>query len=104
MANAVITVASTVLCTELHARFTFKKGRSAGWCEYWQSGGSAIAAYLTTCVAMFALHVLQSSPGVLTEQIVCLGASALAGTGRSCSCASSSSPPTASGPRRRHSG
>ena len=82
MANAVITIASTALCTELHARFTFKKGRSAGWREHWQSGGTAIAAYLTTCVAMFVLHLVQSSPGLLTEQIVYLGASALAGIAR----------------------
>src|SRR5690242_19050761 len=29
VANAVITVASTILCTELHARFTFGSGKHA---------------------------------------------------------------------------
>ena len=82
LANAVITVASTLLCTELHARFTFGAGRRAGWREHWQSAGSATAAYAVTCAAMFLLHLVQSSPSMLTEQIVYLSASGLAGIGR----------------------
>ncbi|NEC87718.1 GtrA family protein [Streptomyces sp. SID12501] len=82
LANALITVASTILCTELHARFTFGAGRRAGWRQHWQSAGSATAAYAVTCGAMFALHLLQSSSGMLTEQIVYLSASGLAGLGR----------------------
>ncbi|MDX3492163.1 hypothetical protein PV735_05595 [Streptomyces turgidiscabies] len=82
LANALITVASTILCTELHARFTFGAGRRAGWRQHWQSAGSATAAYVVTCAAMFVLHLVQSSPGMLTEQIVYLSASGLAGTGR----------------------
>ncbi|MGY1499321.1 GtrA family protein [Streptomyces sp. QTS52] len=82
LANALIAVASTILCTELHARFTFGAGRRAGWRQHWQSAGSATAAYVITCVAMLALHLLQSSPGMLTEQIVYLSASGLAGIGR----------------------
>ncbi len=82
LANALITVASTILCTELHARFTFGAGERAGWRRHWQSAGSATAAYVVTCVAMFALHLLQASPGMLTEQVVYLSAAGLAGTGR----------------------
>lgn len=82
LANALITVASTILCTELHARFTFGAGRRAGWRQHWQSAGSATAAYVVTCAAMFVLHLVQSSPAMLTEQIVYLSASGLAGTGR----------------------
>ncbi|WP_369029149.1 GtrA family protein [Streptomyces adonidis] len=82
LANALITVASTILCTELHARFTFGGGKRAGWRQHWQSAGSATAAYVVTCVAMFVLHLVQSSPGMLTEQIVYLSASGLAGIGR----------------------
>ncbi|MFK0288147.1 GtrA family protein [Streptomyces sp. NPDC090499] len=82
LANAVITIASTVLCTELHARFTFGTGKRAGWHEHWQSAGSAAVAYAVTCAAMFLLHLFQTSPGTLTEQIVYLAASALAGLGR----------------------
>ena len=82
LANALITVASTILCTELHARFTFGAGRRAGWRQHWQSAGSATAAYVVTCLAMFVLHLAQSAPGVLTEQIVYLSASGLAGIGR----------------------
>ncbi|MFJ8827919.1 GtrA family protein [Streptomyces sp. NPDC102467] len=82
VSNAIITVVSTLLCTELHARFTFAKGRGADRREHWQSAGAAAAAYLTTCVAAYVLHLVQSSPGMLTEQIVYLGASGLAGAGR----------------------
>ncbi|KPI09216.1 GtrA family protein [Actinobacteria bacterium OK074] len=82
VANAVITVVSTILCTELHSRFTFGTGRSAGWRQHWQSAGSATAAYAVTTAAIFVLHLIQSSPGMLTEQIVYLSASGLAGIGR----------------------
>ncbi|MEN1886502.1 GtrA family protein [Streptomyces mirabilis] len=82
VANAVVTVASTILCTELHAPFTFGSGKHAGWRQHWQSAGSAAAAYAVTSVALLILHTLQTSPSVLTEQLVCLSASGLAGIGR----------------------
>ncbi|MFI9833725.1 GtrA family protein [Streptomyces sp. NPDC051913] len=82
VSNAVVTALSTVLCTELHARYTFGKKRGAGWREHWQSAGSAGVAYLVTSLAMFVLHLVQSSPGVVTAQVVYLGASGLAGAGR----------------------
>jgi putative flippase GtrA len=82
VANAIITVASTILCTELHARFTFGSGQHAGWRRHWQSAGSAAAAYAVTSAAVLILHTLQTSPGVLTEQTVYLSASGLAGIGR----------------------
>jgi putative flippase GtrA len=82
VANAVVTVVSTVLATELHARFTFGAGRRAGRREHLQSAGSAAAAYGVTCAAMAILHLVHSAPGVLVEQAVYLGASALAGVGR----------------------
>ncbi|MGW3726317.1 GtrA family protein [Streptomyces sp. NPDC000851] len=80
--NALVTVASTLLCTELHARYTFGKGRRAGWREHWQSAGSATAAYLATSLALSVLHLVQPAAGMLTEQIVYLSASGLAGVGR----------------------
>lgn len=82
VANAVVTVASTILCTELHAPFTFGSGKHAGWRQHWQSAGSAAAAYAVTSVALLILHTLQTSPSVLTEQLVYLSASGLAGIGR----------------------
>ncbi|WP_328748268.1 GtrA family protein [Streptomyces sp. NBC_00285] len=82
VANAVITLVSTLLCTELHARFTFGTGRGAGWREHWQSAGSATAAYAVTSIAVCILHLAQPAPGLLTEQIVYLAASGLAGVGR----------------------
>ncbi|MFD2687154.1 GtrA family protein [Streptomyces phyllanthi] len=82
LANAVITVVGTLLCTELHALFTFGTGRRAGWRRHLQSAGSATAAYVVTCVAMYVLYAVQSSPSTLWQQTVYLGASGLAGSGR----------------------
>ncbi|MCL8014611.1 GtrA family protein [Streptomyces sp. AS02] len=82
LANALITVASTLLCTELHALFTFGTGRRAGLRRHLQSAGSATAAYLVTTAAMLILHAVQPSPSLLCEQAVYLTASGLAGIGR----------------------
>lgn len=82
VANAVITVLSTILCTELHARFTFGTGRRAGWRQHWQSAGSAAAAFAVTSAAMMILRSVHPEPSVLQEQIVYLSASGLAGIGR----------------------
>jgi len=82
VANALVTAGSTLLCTELHARFTFGAGRRAGWREHWQSAGSATLAYLATTAAVHVLHRIQPSPSLLSEQLVYLSASALAGLGR----------------------
>ncbi|WP_399886817.1 GtrA family protein [Streptomyces sp. BBFR51] len=82
LANAVITVVSTVLATELHARFTFGADGRATRRQHVRSAGSAAAAYAVTCVAMFALHQLVATPGAVIEQVVYLSASALAGVAR----------------------
>jgi putative flippase GtrA len=81
VANALVTVVSTLLSTELHARFTFGAGH-AGWRQHWQSAGSATAAYLVTSAAVLVLHLVQPSAGVLYEQGVYLTAAGLAGAGR----------------------
>ncbi|MGW6526038.1 hypothetical protein ACWGA9_42755 [Streptomyces sp. NPDC054950] len=82
LANALITVASTLLATELHARFTFGTGGRATWRQHAQSAGSAAAAYAVTCVAMLILQQLVAAPGTVLEQAVYLSASALAGAAR----------------------
>ncbi|MFF0734608.1 hypothetical protein ACFYVK_23660 [Streptomyces chartreusis] len=82
VANALVTVAGTLLCTELHALFTFGTGRRPDWRRHLQSSGSAFAAYLATTAAMFALYAVQPSPGMVWEQTVYLTASGLAGVGR----------------------
>ncbi|MDT0318756.1 GtrA family protein [Streptomyces millisiae] len=82
LANALITVVSTLLATELHARFTFGAGGRATWRQHAQSAGSAAAAYALTSVAMLVLHQLVAAPGALLEQVVYLSASALAGVAR----------------------
>ncbi|MCX5215213.1 hypothetical protein OG689_39150 [Kitasatospora sp. NBC_00240] len=82
LANALITVLSTLLATELHARFTFGASRRATRRQHAQSAGSAAAAYALTCTAMLALHQLVATPGAVFEQTVYLTASALAGVAR----------------------
>ncbi|MGW0782804.1 hypothetical protein [Streptomyces sp. NPDC002913] len=82
VANALITAASTLLATELHARFTFGAGARATWRQHVQSAGSAAAAYVLTCAAMLVLHRLSAAPGAMLEQTVYLSASALAGAAR----------------------
>lgn len=82
LANALITVVSTLLATELHARFTFGAGGRATWRQHVQSAGSAAAAYAVTCVAMLVLQQLVATPGAALEQVVYLSASALTGAAR----------------------
>ncbi|MFD3621156.1 hypothetical protein ACFWWT_39305 [Streptomyces sp. NPDC058676] len=82
LANALITVVSTLLATELHARFTFGAGGRATRRQHVQSAGSAAAAYAVTSVAMLLLQQLVAAPGAVLEQIVYLSASALAGVAR----------------------
>lgn len=82
LANAVITVVSTIIASELHARFTFGAGGRCGLRGHLQSAGTAAAAYVVTSAAIFILHTTQSAPSAMLEQIVYLSASALAGVGR----------------------
>jgi putative flippase GtrA len=81
LANAFVTVVSTVVATELHSRFTFRGGRG-GLRAHAQSAASALAAYLFTTAAMLGLRAVAPHAGVLVEQGVYLGASGLAGIGR----------------------
>lgn len=82
LANALITAVSTLLATELHARFTFGVGGRATRSQHVQSAGSAAAAYALTCAAMFVLQQLVAAPEALLEQVVYLSASAFAGVAR----------------------
>lgn len=82
LANALITAGSTLLATELHARFTFGAGGRATWRQHAQSAGSAAVAYAVTCGAMLVLRQLDASPSALREQVVYLSASALTGAAR----------------------
>ncbi|MFD9431950.1 hypothetical protein [Streptomyces sp. NPDC060002] len=82
LANALITAASTLLATELHARFTFGTGGRATSRQHAQSAGSAAAAYAVTCGAMLVLQQLVAAPSTVLQQVVYLAASALAGAVR----------------------
>ncbi|MFJ7075149.1 hypothetical protein [Streptomyces sp. NPDC098781] len=82
VANALVTVVGTLLCTELHALFTFGTGARPGWRRHLKSSGSAVAAYLATSAAMLVLYAVRPAPGMAWEQAVYLTASGLAGIGR----------------------
>lgn len=82
VANALITVVSTLLCTELHSLITFRTGRWAGLRRHLQSAGSAAVSYGVTTVAVLILHAAQPTAGRLLEQAVYLSAASLAGIGR----------------------
>ncbi|MFG2993380.1 hypothetical protein ACGFZK_29470 [Streptomyces sp. NPDC048257] len=98
LANALVTAVSTILATELHARFTFASasgpgpgsgpgptGRGPLRCglrHHLQSAATAAAAFAVTTLATLALHAFASAPGLAVEQTVYLSASALAGIGR----------------------
>ncbi|MER6564181.1 GtrA family protein [Streptomyces sp. NPDC001027] len=82
LANALTTAVSTLLATELHARFTFGAGGHATGRQHAQSAGSAAAAYAVTCVAMFVLQQSVTTPGAVLEQVVYLSATGLAGVAR----------------------
>jgi putative flippase GtrA len=72
-ANALITVVSTLLGTELHARFTFGARRRAQWHQHLQSAGSATAAYMITSAAIVVLHAVQPSHRVGTTRCAAPG-------------------------------
>ncbi|MFJ7306134.1 hypothetical protein [Streptomyces sp. NPDC099088] len=82
LANALITVLSTLLATDLHARFSFGAGTRASGRQHLQSAGSAAAAFALTCTATLVLHQLVAAPGAMLEQSVYLTASACAGLAR----------------------
>lgn len=82
LANALVTILSTLLATELHARFSFSAGGHATWRQHTQSAGSAAAAFALTCTATLALHQLVATPDAMLQQTVYLSASALAGVAR----------------------
>ncbi|MEU1128134.1 hypothetical protein ABZ371_32250 [Streptomyces sp. NPDC005899] len=81
VANAVITVVSTVVATELHSRISFRSERR-GWGVHLQSGMTVAVSYAFTTGALLLLHSVRPAPTALAEQGVYLAASALAGVGR----------------------
>ncbi|WP_393062624.1 GtrA family protein [Streptomyces sp. LN549] len=81
VANALVTVVSTVIATELHSRVSFRSGRR-GWGVHLQSGLTVAVSYAFTTGALFCLYAVQSEPSALVQQSVYLSASAIAGAGR----------------------
>ncbi|MGW6217861.1 hypothetical protein [Streptomyces sp. NPDC055109] len=82
LANALVTVLSTLLATDLHARFSFGAGTRATGRQHLQSAGSAAAAFALTCTATFVLRQLVAAPGAMLEQSVYLSACACVGLAR----------------------
>ncbi|NUK27901.1 hypothetical protein [Streptomyces lunaelactis] len=81
LANALVTVVSTLVATELHGRVSFRSGRG-GWGVHLQSALTVAVSYAFTTAALLGLYAVQSSPSAMTEQAVYLSASGLAGIGR----------------------
>ncbi|MFD7720812.1 hypothetical protein [Streptomyces sp. NPDC059814] len=81
VANALVTVVSTVIATELHSRISFRSGRR-GWGVHLQSGLTVAVSYAFTTGALLCLYAFRAEPSALVEQSVYLSASALAGVGR----------------------
>ncbi|WNI21231.1 hypothetical protein [Streptomyces sp. ITFR-16] len=81
LANALVTVVSTVIATELHSRVSFRSGRR-GWGVHLQSGLTVAVSYAFTTGALFCLYALRPDASALVQQGVYLSASALAGIGR----------------------
>ncbi|MCB5167703.1 hypothetical protein LG634_23085 [Streptomyces bambusae] len=81
VANAVVAVVSTLLATELHARFAFA-GSRPGRREHVRSALTAAVGYLFTTGALLALQALLPDARAWLTQAVYLAASALAGVAR----------------------
>ncbi|MEV0096446.1 GtrA family protein [Streptomyces sp. NPDC050738] len=81
LANALITVVSTVAATELHGRVTFRQGRP-DWRRHLQSALTIAGGWLVTTLAVTTLHAVHPDAGMLLAQTVYLTASALIGIGR----------------------
>ncbi len=81
VANAVITLVSTLIATELHQRITFRSTHG-GWAVHLHSALTVAVSYAFTTAALLVLHEVQSAPSSWAEQGVYLSASALAGVAR----------------------
>lgn len=80
-ANALTTVASTVVATELHARVSFGQGRPGLACHL-KSAATVAAGWLVTSAAVGVLAALRPDTGLVLQQTVYLSATALVGIGR----------------------
>jgi hypothetical protein len=80
-ANALTTVASTVVATELHARVSFGHGRP-GLAGHLKSAATIALGWLVTSAAVGSLAVLRPGAGLVLQQTVYLSATALVGIGR----------------------
>jgi putative flippase GtrA len=80
-ANALTTVASTVVATELHARVSFGHGRP-GLAGHLKSAATMALGWLLTSAAVGSLAALRPGAGLVLQQTVYLSATALVGIGR----------------------
>ncbi|MFG1808383.1 hypothetical protein [Streptomyces sp. NPDC049040] len=80
-ANALTTVVSTLVATELHARVSFGHGRP-GLAGHLKGAATMAFGWLVTSAAVGSLAALCPGAGVVLEQAVYLSATALVGLGR----------------------
>ena len=80
-ANALTSVVSTVVATELHARVSFGQGRP-GLAGHLKSAATIAVGWLVTSAAVGSLAEFRPHAGVVVQQAVYLSATALVGIGR----------------------
>lgn len=78
VANALTTLVSTVIATEVHQRVTFRSPRG-GWGVHLQSSLTVALSFALTTGALLILHEASPKPAALLEYGVYLSVSALAG-------------------------
>lgn len=81
IANALVTIVTTLIATELHGRFSFQSEKK-GLAVHAQSALTIFVAYLFTTGAMMTLKSIDPNASVVLEQAVYLTASGIAGLAR----------------------
>ncbi|MBJ8344776.1 GtrA family protein [Antrihabitans sp. YC2-6] len=80
LANAIGTIASTILANELHRRLTFRAAGRVGWfAAQWAGGGLAFVGLIFSSTAIALLHFAFPAVGDIGAGLVVVGVSAAVG-------------------------
>ena len=80
LANAVGSLASTMVANELHRRFTFHARSTVRWyTAQWEGGGLAVAGLALTSLALVALGQLVDQPSTAIESAMIVSVTCLVG-------------------------
>jgi putative flippase GtrA len=79
-ANIIGVVVSTMLANELHRRLTFHAADRVHWFDaQWEGGALAVLGLVLSSVVIALMHVFRPSAGGLTQALLVIAVSALAG-------------------------